>query len=915
MGNTQRTLWIDSIDLERLNGKTWIPTTIQYTADRDPAIGPSIYPSDPVVSAEVNHNFKVALGNVIPGGSPDKRKRVNCGDNKSRSAYEVTKDFLITLIETTIQPSSESRDQFKFIVAEPLSLQHESTDRNWLKNYRDNIRRILHGYNVDFLPEPFAVYQYYRYGLRIPHVSGADKHIALIVDFGGGTFDASIIETTKTGDISESGKHAKPLASDSVPVGGFYLNQVLAEYLLMRERDKPTKQKIRKALDNLDRIQKGELAFSQIRDESRHIIDCYELLKGRVEEVKIRLCEKISDWTLESPDYSHVAVDLPYDPTDKESSWFQSDLYSHELRDVFQSKLWNPNIKPALKNVLDRASDGLKGRAITVTLLSGGSSNVRYLHKLIDRDFADSLGTARPVAISASFQEVVAKGLAIECARRNYDDEAEFVSVTYNPIKLFLGADEEVLEKCKFESVDNKIDMARCQEADILPSAQDISHFIDEPVQWRFRLSRAPKHRLRYYFTRPAMGVPESDNVDRHAIYNVGTVLHTPRNASFDSKLRVELTLQEDGTARPRFVYKTGSDAHGVPETAVDGEPFVLDVTSVAEAAPSHGYVGLDFGTSTSSLCRIDNRQIGLVEQRSHSPEWKELQELCETLPHPVAYPLRKYLAVNRYENATDRAIEAYEAALAFAAYTVLAEILSQGRSIDKLLRDFAHRSIGPLKNVLEKGLRDLGQECTFSGTYRQLVNEFKENVERARYEFNEYKHRKMEAGEVRAREHLITICNVVENANRRCWFGYFEYLEKKGMVGNSYEGVFRLAHGLQPFARSMKYNGNVSLNRDMAVLVSEASEKMLVMVPFYLFSDTQEPDIMRECYVLDNIEGAGASYKNVRVSKRSGSDDLGSDVQQVVSVVQSDKAASVDIWKLGEGVEMEFDEIDAEVQ
>lgn len=911
----QRTLWIDSIDLERVNGKTWISTTIRYPAEGEPKIGTSLYPADPADSGEVTHNFKVELGNVIPGGSPHNRKQFRCGDNKSRSAYEVTKDFLTTLINTTIGPSTESREQFKFIVAEPLSLQHQTTDRNWLKNYRENIRRILHGYSVDFLPEPFAVYQYYRYGLRVPHVSGADKHIALIVDFGGGTFDASIIETTKTGDISESGKHAKPLASDSVPVGGFYLNQVLAEYLLMRERDKATKQKIRKALENLDRIQKGDLAFSQVREESKAIIEHYELLKGRIEEVKISLCERINDWTLESPDYSHVAVELPYDPTDRESTWFQADLYSHELRDVFQSKLWNTNIKPALKNVLDRASEGLKGRNITVTLLSGGSSNVRYLQKLLDKEFVESLCMARPVAISTSFQEVVAKGLAIECARRNYDGEAEFVSVTYNPIKLFVGADEDALEKCRFESVDNKIDMARCQSADILPSAQDISHFIDEPVQWRFRLSRAPKQRLRYYFARPAAAEPESGNIDHHAIYNVRTVLHTPRNASFDSKIRVELTLQEDGTARPRFVYKMGSEKHGVPETAIEGDPFVLDVTSGAKIAPSHGYIGLDFGTSTSSVCRIENRQIGLVEKRSHSPEWRELQELCETLPHPVAYPLRKYLAVNGYEDAVGRAYEAYEAALAFAAYTVLAEILSQGRNIDKLLRGFAHRSIGPLLNTIEKGLRELGKQSTFSEPYWQLLKEFKVDVERGRTEFNDYKHGKMDGSAVNARDHLAVVCNVVANACRPYRFGYFEYLEKKGMLGNWYEGVFRQAHGLQPFARSMRYQGNVSLNRDVAVLVSDTGDGILVMIPFYLFSDTHEPDIMRECYVLDKVDEGGAAYKDVRVSKRLVPDDLGNDVQKVVKMVQSDQAAETDTWSLGGDVEMEFHDIDADLQ
>jgi len=55
---------------------------------------------------------------------------------------------------------------------------------------RNSLRRILTGKFalVDFMPEPFAVFQYYRYGVRHPLVAEKRKHIALVVGFGGGTF-------------------------------------------------------------------------------------------------------------------------------------------------------------------------------------------------------------------------------------------------------------------------------------------------------------------------------------------------------------------------------------------------------------------------------------------------------------------------------------------------------------------------------------------------------------------------------------------------------------------------------------------------------------------------------------------------------------------------------------------------------
>ena len=105
-------------------------------------------------------------------------------------------------------------------------------DADWLENYRVNLREMLSKRTsqeypnicfdeVSFLPEPFAVFQYYRYGINHPLMAQSAKHQALILDFGGGTFDLSVIETTKQGDISESGRNSKPYGASSDQVGGF----------------------------------------------------------------------------------------------------------------------------------------------------------------------------------------------------------------------------------------------------------------------------------------------------------------------------------------------------------------------------------------------------------------------------------------------------------------------------------------------------------------------------------------------------------------------------------------------------------------------------------------------------------------------------------------------------------------------
>ena len=106
--------------------------------------------------------------------------------------------------------------------------------QDWLSNYRQRIKAILLAKfeEVDFLPEPFAVFQYYRYGIKHPLVASSTKHVALVIDFGGGTFDVSVVETAASGDVSASGRNCKPLAAASQPTGGHTINKEIALNLI-----------------------------------------------------------------------------------------------------------------------------------------------------------------------------------------------------------------------------------------------------------------------------------------------------------------------------------------------------------------------------------------------------------------------------------------------------------------------------------------------------------------------------------------------------------------------------------------------------------------------------------------------------------------------------------------------------------
>ena len=73
--------------------------------------------------------------------------------------------------------------------------------------------------SLDSLPEPFAVFHDYRHMAKLIPESRHPLSV-LVVDFGGGTFDCCIIETTEEGNLARNGSTAVPLGVKSVEGAG-----------------------------------------------------------------------------------------------------------------------------------------------------------------------------------------------------------------------------------------------------------------------------------------------------------------------------------------------------------------------------------------------------------------------------------------------------------------------------------------------------------------------------------------------------------------------------------------------------------------------------------------------------------------------------------------------------------------------
>ena len=160
--------FIQAVKLATIDESEVIPTTTLYYDQGKVFIGRDA--RDKCSSPELLiEDFKVELGKV----DPDNPVRRSTAAEKSprRTALGLAKDYFeeaLKKLETSLALQGLVPPK-KILIAEPLSLaDSDKANEAWLSNYRRSIRKVLQGRfaEIDFLPEPFAVYQYYRYGCR-----------------------------------------------------------------------------------------------------------------------------------------------------------------------------------------------------------------------------------------------------------------------------------------------------------------------------------------------------------------------------------------------------------------------------------------------------------------------------------------------------------------------------------------------------------------------------------------------------------------------------------------------------------------------------------------------------------------------------------------------------------------------------
>lgn len=860
-----KTLWITSIQPEIIRGSPFIPTTLWYQPD-----GKAVFGHDAMAS-DASAGFKLALGDIRPGQSPNTRDMFPCSDGRHRSAFQLSKDFLnevLSSVEAKLpQPGSDSA--VRVIVAEPINFQVKGKRPEWLANYRRNIAKILDRFQtIETLPEPFAVYQYYKYGLRLPKLADRMKRFALILDMGGGTFDVCIIESTAEGDISRSGSHSKPLSANSAPFAGFHLDQQIALYLLKSNTPDAKRQDLDRYYRQYERTLRGELDRQSLKQEAQAFMANMDALRPLCEQKKIELTNVITDWKLDAQNHDVVEVSVPIDPLAK-STPAPHELYGHQMFTVFE-EMWNTRLKSVVRDVIKGARDRLGGNKIDVSLISGGSANIGWLTALLMRDFDEELADAEPVNIEGSYQDVVANGLAIECARRHFSGPSggtpEFVAVTYNPIRLLLAPNGGEPTALPFESSDGRVGMQDAGPGDLIPSAQVFRDFFNVPLRWQVRLPRQPGRYLDYFFCRSSD--PEREGAEALDLaYNVEERRLPTRVKKFDARTTVEVTVRDDGTVVPKFIYKKENKRGKVPENIEEGRPFYIDMTANATNVQMANYVGLDFGTSNSSICLLSNDSIEEVHRRSASSNWPGLSDTLAEMPFPAAVGLRRYLAEHDAARTFDVAIAAYEACLALLAYGMAADVLYEDSSW-RALANFKHRSLGPLKALLaasvSRGPKSFCVKEPSGVAHIQFLDE-------ASRDFTEGKHHQASQVSSKWLDYVEDIAHATAEAFSGNYFGYCA-TSIKVAYEHRFEGTFKVAHDQSPFVHHYKYSSKEAIDPTVALIFDPRRGKARSLTPLLVW---QQEGLSSEpvCYILDVKDKC--QYKPCHIADKKMGDDI----------------------------------------
>lgn len=268
--------------------------------------------------------------------------------------------------------------------------------------------------------------------------------------------------------------------------------------------------------------------------------------------------------------------------------------------------------------------------------------------------------------------------------------------------------------------------------------------------------------------------------------------------------------------------------------------------------------MGLDFGTSNTSVSFVDERAIQTFKRRSAEKSWNELSDLSSILPFPLAGPLANYLCQTEPHRLATAAREFLESALTMAAYLVYLEFCAnKGRSETRIFKNLTKRSAGPLWSMFQTCMKQRLPTDMFGSVYSGLLEpELFKEIDQAVTLVAQHKHGKAAENSANVLRPVQILANVSQQLFSSNIFGFFQQVQKQ-RFGARYQGVFRHAHGRPAFVETSSYNGSVAFSENETYVVNTERNRAISLEPLILWEQCPEhPELENgHCYVFDSEE------------------------------------------------------------
>ena len=442
-------------------------------------------------------------------------------------------------------------------------------DYNWINRYRENLRRIIRSLgftNIEFLPEPFAVFQYHRYIGNIHDINRQQN--VFVIDVGGGTTSTCVIRTKMHGGLSRGGANRLPLGVHSITMGGSTLDNLIIDYL----------------------------------KSSNVSIDQYlhrESLLLKIKEAKEALCNIITDWSFESDTTFSYPIDISIDE--------DISLNNHELLGIYKHRIWPSTMELINKSILDsQKSIKTDINEFDVVIMAGGGANIGYLEQLMKTNFQKYFINSTFV-VCDDYQVAVAKGLMVEIKenKKLYDSRAKKrVSHRIAPYitdNVYLEYSHDGDKYITFVKPENDTKSLVNSESNcIIAAPQAITSLYSKNLRWTIKLKQKPDHI--FYNIYKSL----EENKDLLNVTNNRINIKNRDKSNISKLVTFGIEVDENGIGNTFFeINLTDKNSRRYSEK-YNGD--IIDFHSLRNIDMEGDlYLGIDFGTSKTavSLCSI----------------------------------------------------------------------------------------------------------------------------------------------------------------------------------------------------------------------------------------------------------------------------------------------------------------------